>query len=332
MIRVRAPSRLHFGLLNPHEEPETMWPNALGEDVLPARHFGSVGLMVETPGAQLSATPAEAWSADGPLAQRTLAFARRFAATLPPEALAPQHFQIEQCPPEHAGLGTGTQLGLVVAQLLAHSAGANLDVVELARRVGRGQRSALGIHGFAQGGFLVEGGKVAAQDLAPLLVRVPFPETWRLVLALPGAETGLHGARESQAFQLLASTPSHRERVGHLCRLVLLGMLPALAEHDWRTFSEALYDFNVRVGEMFRPVQGGTYAHPRIADLVTFLRRQGVPGVGQSSWGPTVFAVAPDADRAEVLALKVREYGGLTPDKVLCTRGCNQGAQLHSIG
>src|SRR5207302_1257090 len=125
-------------------------------------------------------------SAEGPLAERALAFARRFAATLPAGVLAPQRLRVEYASAEHAGLGTGTQLGLAVARLLATIAGQNdLDAVDLARRVGRGQRSALGIHGFAQGGFLVEGGKSAAADVAPLLVRVSFPETWQVVLTFP---------------------------------------------------------------------------------------------------------------------------------------------------
>ena len=49
------------------------------------------------------------------------------------------------------------------------------------------------------------------------------------------------------------------------CRLVLLGMLPALVERDFDSFGEALYDFNRRVGEMFRPWQGDLYAHPRVS-------------------------------------------------------------------
>src|SRR5206468_6735059 len=117
-------------------------------------------------------------------------------------------------------------------------------------------------------------------------------------------------------------------QVGQLCRLVLLGMLPALAERDWHGFGEALHDFNARVGEMFRSVQGGTYAYPFIADLVAFVRRQGIPGVGQSSWGPTVFAVTSDAEQAQRLSQQIRARFNLTPREVVCTRACNEGVQL----
>jgi predicted sugar kinase len=102
-------------------------------------------------------------------------------------------------------------------------------------------------------------------------------------------------------------------------------MLPALSESDCRAFGEALYDFNRRVGELFAPVQGGPYAHPLLAELVAYVRSQGVPGVGQSSWGPTTFAIVPE-DRANELAKSVRERFHLSDGEVIVTSACNTGA------
>src|SRR5262249_16740142 len=147
MIRVRAASRLHFGLFSlPAQEGSAYWPNALGEAVLPARRFGGVGLMVESPGLELTAEPAADWSAEGASAERALAFAGQFAGRL--RAAQPHRLVIVKAPPEHAGLGSGTQLGLAVGRALAAAHGLDIDAIELARRVGRGKRSALGIHGF----------------------------------------------------------------------------------------------------------------------------------------------------------------------------------------
>ncbi len=316
-------SRLHFGLFR--LSAEQCWPDAQGAEVLPARQFGGVGLMVEAPGVRVCRADAHAWSAAGPLAGRALAFADAFAASLPTDAvLPPQRLVIDQAPPEHAGLGVGTQLGLAVARLLAVRAGlAKLDAVELAQRVGRGLRSALGVHGFARGGFLVEAGK-RGPPLAPLVARLEFPEAWRLVLALPPGDAGLHGEREAAALARLPAVPL--AATDALCRLVLLGMLPALAEADTAAFGAALYDFNRRVGEWFAPVQGGVYAHGGTAAVVEFVRRQGVAGVGQSSWGPTVFAVLPDAARAEDLAARLRRRFGLEGGAVTVTRAANLGA------
>jgi beta-RFAP synthase len=318
MIRVTAPSRLHFGLLS-LPAPESHAP----------RHFGSVGLMVSQPGLALRIEPAEEWSAAGPLAERALAFGRRFADSFPPGAVGPHHLVIEHAPPEHTGLGTGTQLALAVARALAGSCGLDgLDAVALARRVGRGRRSALGIHGFARGGFLVEAGKRTEEAISPLVARADIPEPWRIVLVLPPWGPGLHGADEGRAFEQLGAGPAGPARTERLCRLVLLDMLPALAEHDLDTFGEAVYELNRRVGEMFRRVQGGTYAHPRVQELVEFVRRQGVAGVGQSSWGPGVFALTADLDWAVHLTGQIRRQFALQADEALVTTACNRGATV----
>ncbi len=324
-VRVRTPSRLHFGLLSlPSGDGQpTHWPDLDGADTLPARHFGGVGLMIEAPGIDLTVRPASSWSAEGPLADRALAFARQWAAQA--ENTGPCRITIAQAAPEHAGLGTGTQLGLAVARALALAAELDLDPVTLARRVGRGRRSALGIHGFALGGFLVEGGKGSGTAIAPLVARVDFPETWKILMLVPHGGEGLHGARENQVFGQLPR-PADLSASESLCRLVLLGMLPALGEGDLPAFSEALFDFNRRAGEWFRPWQKDQYTHSQTAAVVDFLRHLGVRGVGQSSWGPALFAVT-QPDRADFLVAQLCQRFGLSQDEIRVTRANNCGAR-----
>jgi beta-RFAP synthase len=322
MFRVAAPSRLHFGLI----QPAPVAP--------PARRFGGVGLMVERPGVCVAATAADAWSADGVLADRALAFALRFAESIrrerPDADLPPHRLVVEQAPPEHVGLGAGTQLGLAVARALAQSWGFVMDAPDLARRVGRGLRSALGVHGFARGGFLVECGKRGDEHLAPLAARLEFPPDWRLVLATPREPPGLHARAEREAFAHLAALRDAAPRTDALCRLVLLGMLPALAEADLDAFGESLHDYNARVGEAFAGVQGGVYSGPRVAECVEFLREEGVQGVGQTSWGPTVFAVVGDMERADDLRRRLADRFGLGPAEAWTTAACNSGSRSTS--
>jgi beta-RFAP synthase len=324
MIRVRTASRLHFGPLN--LVPATLASSGAS----PARWFGGVGMMVARPGVHLVARPAPHWAAAGPLADRALAFARRLSASFHEASIPPHDLQIEASAPEHSGLGTGTQLGLAVARAVTHGSGLDSRTVpELARLVGRGQRSGLGVHGFAVGGFLVEGGKRDPTALAPLIARMEFPSDWRLVLILGCGEPGVHGATEETAFERLGADAVEEHWAGQLCRLVLLGMLPALAEKDEIAFGEALYEFNRRVGEAFAPVQGGIYASPRIAHLVGELRKHGIRGVGQSSWGPTAFAVVADEDRARRLADFLCREHGLEAPSVVVTGPANQGAAVQ---
>jgi beta-RFAP synthase len=321
-VRISTPSRLHFGLLSLPSGP-AHWPDVDGRQVVPARHFGGVGLMIERPGVHLSIEPATRWSAHGCLAQRALAYAQRFGENVADRATTfPCRIVVECCAPEHAGLGTGTQLGLAVAAALSEVWGLeNMPAAELARRVGRGTRSALGIRGFEQGGFLVEGGKSPASDVAPLLVRVAFPQQWRIIVILPPGQ-GMHGACERTAFEHLAAEPGQRQQTEALCRLVLLGMLPALAEGDLAAFSESLYDFNRRAGELFRPVQCGRYSHPQTAQIVDYLRHQGIAGVGQSSWGPAIFAVV-ERESAAQLALRLASDLGVDPGAVVVSQAAN---------
>ncbi len=326
MIRVTTGSRLHFGLFHLPDDRGDAWANLDGEPTLPARRFGGVGLMIDRPSVQLSIQQATEWSAEGPSADRALAFARRLADRTPP-----CHITVEACPPEHRGLGSGTQLALAVARGVMAAAGLSPgSAVGLASRVGRGVRSALGIHGFDYGGFLVEAGQREPGQVAPLVVRVDFPESWRIVLIVPEWGPGLHGKLEQDAFaRLPAPSPAWTDS---LCRLVLLGMLPALAERDLTTFGEALFDFNARVGEAFAPVQGGRYAGERIRELVTFIRHWGVRGVGQSSWGPAVFGIAGHEAEAERLAEQIKHRFSLGAHEVMVTRARNEPANLVFSG
>jgi beta-RFAP synthase len=329
MIRVEAPSRLHFGLLSLPSLDGGSSP--CDAENLSTRRFGGVGLMIQQPGVRLTVQPASDWHADGPLAQRALAFARQFAQACPPESSSPQLLIVERCAPEHSGLGTGTQLGLAVARALAAAFGLPaLDPVQLARQVGRGRRSALGIHGFAQGGFLVEAGQRRPDAIAPLVARVTFPQEWRVVLVVPRNETGLHGLAERHAFEHLQA-PGSAPVTDALCRLIVLGLLPALVERELEAFGEALFEFNVRVGERFAPVQSGVYASPRLAEIVAFARREGIRGVGQSSWGPAVFAIVGDEEQAEVFVGRVQARFALQAPEVICTSACNHGATCDSL-
>ena len=60
-----------------------------------------------------------------------------------------------------------------------------------------------------------------------------------------------------------------------------------------------------------------------------WLRGRGVRGAGQSSWGPTAFAVVGDTDEAETLAAAARRrYGESVAAVVTCGR--NRGATCES--
>jgi beta-RFAP synthase len=286
--------------------------------------------MIARPGIRLTVAPGKVWRAQGPCSERALAFAQRFCTALRIDQVF--EVNVESCPREHSGLGTGTQLGLAVARGVAAASGyPDLTAPELALHVGRGLRSSLGIHGFDLGGFLVEGGKTTTERIAPLLCRLPFPTAWRILLLQPTHLQGVHGQGEHEAFARLSKTPPDLRHTEALCRLVLLGMLPALVEKNLETFAEALYDFNRRVGELFCTSQGGIYSHPHIDSLVSVFRQEGVRGVAQSSWGPAVFALFPSG----LSALEFRNFlaraHNIRTEEMTITKAAIGGAVTSSL-
>lgn len=285
-LLIRTPSRLHFGLLGwgPHCP----------------RQFGGVGLMIETPGIELTVEPAEDWQAEGRLADRALRVAERLVTA--GVDLLPARIVIHHAPDEHVGLGVGTQLSLGVARLLLLMAGHHEpSAATLAELCGRGLRSGVGLHGFARGGLIVDGGRRTDDGIPPLLAHLDFPPEWKVLVILPGPHGGLHGSAEVQAFAQLPPTPE--DVADRLCRLVLLGLLPAILERDLPTFGAALAELQERVGRCFAPAQGGIFARPELAAIIQGLEAEGLHGAGQSSWGPTLYAFSNESDgrRAQIL-------------------------------
>ncbi|AMV26978.1 hypothetical protein VT84_21430 [Gemmata sp. SH-PL17] len=294
MIRVVAPSRLHFGLFR---------VPVAGESEAGSRAFGGAGLMIEQPGVVVTVRPADSWQFEGPLASRAQVFAMRFMLALPEERRRPFQVLVERCPAEHTGLGVGTQLGLAIAKALAVATGGGDELLstDLAARIGRGERSAIGVHGFDQGGLLIDRGKLPGEGVSPLFGQLPLPSEWRVVLFTPAGAGHWHGASERQAFA--TAVPGDPEALRRLAETVLW---PAAQREDIDAFGEAVHEFNRKAGEPFSAAQGGEYASPDIAALIEDVRATGVRGVGQSSWGPTVFAITPDSDTALSLTLRFR--------------------------
>lgn len=326
MTRVCTGSRLHFGMLS-------LSKTQRADSAVPPRYWGGVGLMIQDPGFELLTNSAPTWLADNPLGERILQYATLFRENLPEKNHFEHacHFQLLRSAPEHQGFGTGTQLALAVARSLAEYASLpKKNASELARLVNRGSRSAIGIHGFDHGGFLVEGGKANSDRIAPLLSRVPFPDQWRIVLICRAGERGLHGLEETQTLQELSEEESS-DQPDRLCRLVLLGLLPALVEKDFLTFGEALYEFNHAIGEAFAEKQKGIYSHPGSAEIVSALRMQKIPGVGQSSWGPTLYAISESADQANFIREYLVNHFSLQENEIQVTRALNQGATVDDV-
>jgi beta-ribofuranosylaminobenzene 5'-phosphate synthase len=315
-IRVTAPSRLHFGLLS------------LGGT--PGRHFGGVGAMIEQPCVNLRVGSATAFDVAGHGSRRALEFAGKWRAFHGRE-LPTCRLELLATIPEHAGLGSGTQLALGVAAGLSAFCGlTKQSPQELAMSVGRGLRSAVGTYGFSFGGLIVEQGKLAGEAISPLDCRVDLPVQWRFVLVLPRGLSGLAGSDEATAFSALPPVP--QVATDKLVSEIHDSLVPAAATADFDRFAASLYRYGHLSGECFAARQGGPYNGPLLAALVARIRRLGYEGVGQSSWGPTICAACPSQSAAEKLVEQLAagsEFGVLDH---FISAPCNRGAQIEVYG
>jgi beta-ribofuranosylaminobenzene 5'-phosphate synthase len=291
-VEVVAPSRLHFGMFSfGHAD---------------TRQFGGAGAMVDRPGLKLRISPADQFTAHGPSTGRVQTIVERLACRWRASELPACRVEVVEAPAEHVGLGTGTQLALsLAAGLNAFRGGPPLEAHQLAALTGRAARSAIGTYGFLHGGFLVESGKRADEDLSPLEHRAPLPASWRFVLICLAGQHGLSGEAEQTAFRDLP--PVAPDTTRQLRHIVNDELVPAAAEGDFARFSRGVYRFGYRAGMCFSARQGGAFASPRIAQLVETVRGLGVEGVGQSSWGPTVFALLECDDSAKRFAAAINK-------------------------
>ncbi len=290
-VRVHAPARLHLGML----------------DVAGGgpRRFGGIGVAVDGPVFVVEAERAAAFGAEGPDAERALAFARRSAEGL--GLAGAVHVCVQEAIPAHHGLGSGTKLGLAVAAAVAALAGREVAPEQLAAASGRGARSAVGLWTFALGGLVVEGGvRAGSQAPSPLLVRRAMPAAWRCVLVVPDADPGISGHAEQAAFRRLEP---RREEAARVSQLVLTSLLPALVDGDLEEFGATLTSVQQLVGDAFSEVQGGRF-HPLAAPLVAALLDAGAAGAGQTSWGPAVYGLCGHAEAAATLAERMRALVG----------------------
>lgn len=292
VVHVTAPSRLHFGLFS------------FGQPV--GRQNGGVGVMVDRPAVRLRICASEELETSGALAERAMTFANRWADFCGTSGELPCRIEVLSAAPQHVGLGVGTQLGLsVAAGLNAFLRSSTSSPAELAMSVGRGLRSAVGTYGFARGGLIVDRGKLAGERIAPLDLSLPLPHQWRFVLIRPRAGSGLWGTDEQDAFDRLPPVP--REVTAELTEEVRQHMVPAAASGQFDLFSDSVHRFGRVAGTCFAKVQGGPYNGRWLSELVETIRSMGVAGVGQSSWGPTLFAVLPNEIEAMEFAKRMTE-------------------------
>ena len=321
LVVVEAPARLHLGLIDLH--------GGLG------RVDGGIGVTLMAPTLTLEAERSGTLTVSGGgegVQARVGDAARRVLDHLRVQSGAA--IEIRRSIPRHVGLGSGTQAALAAGAAVSRLYGAVLTTREIARIVGRGGTSGIGTAAFESGGFVLDGGhsfgpfgekrefrpSAASAGVAPAPVsaRLPFPEDWRIVLAIPHRGLTVGGEREVDLFREYCPVPI--EEVRQICHEVVMRLLPGVAGHDLELFARAV---NALQALGFKKAEVGLQ-EPVVRELITGLREAGAACAGLSSFGPTVYAVT-DGDPGEI----VRAAEALLADgggEIVVTHGRNYGA------
>jgi len=311
-VSVRAPARLHLGFLDMCGD--------LG------RKFGSLGLSITNVETSITASYADDIDIKGVFLERAENYAEQILS----------HFGIDggvglsihSAIPEHAGLGSGTQLSLAIASAIAHLYELpQYHASHLAAILHRGARSGIGIGTFVHGGFVVDGGRGKKTEVPPVITHLSFPEHWRIILVFDDEVEGINGAQERRAFNTLPTM--EKDISATLCRLTMMQALPAIVEQDCSQFGSAITEIQNIIGDYFSIAQGGRYTSPFLKSILDTMGNMGATGMGQSSWGPTGFAIFPNETIAFRALKKIRdEWKAQSRLRFVLSEGFNHQAEI----
>ena len=305
-VRVRAPARLHFGFQN--------------LSLVRERLYGGIGAAITEPAFDITVETADSITveaANGDVeAAEFRPIARQTVEMLDVPGLA---VTVHDSIPHHVGLGSGTQRALATFAGAVATYDRSRTVRDGAPGLGRGGRSGIGVAAFESGGFIVDGGhpvekftveppKEGDWRVPPVVARHPIPSHWRFVVIVPDVERGRHGPIEEAAMRSLIerASPAIAAEIASIC---LHRLLPAIADSDRGMAGQAITEIGRLNGAWYADLQGGVYREaigPIIRELA---QANALDGVGQSSWGPTVFGLTAtdhvtDARRAARRALE----------------------------
>ena len=315
-VTVTSSARLHMGFFDLN--------GTIG------RRFGSLGVSINTPCTQIEIARSkksiiEVIGSDS-VSENIEKIVKSFKIA---HQLA-QDFSIKinQAIPQHAGLGSGTQMALALGTGLNRLFNLGLTVPQIAAVTQRGSRSGIGIGTFEHGGLVIDGGRGNAEAPPPIIARHDFPQEWPILLILDKSEQGAHGEHELMAFDALPK--ASLETAQALAHGVLMQALPALAERDHAEFSRAIYKLQRATGEYFAPAQGGIFKSKSVTEILNYLYQNNVLCAGQSSWGPTGFAVFKDDLSANaMLTLLQQQFSKFNNISFQLVRSKNTGASIQ---
>ena len=318
-VRVRTGSRIHLGFRN-------LSP--------PRSHvYGSIGVSLATPRITLKAAKDTEISCEDPLVRK---FAKQAVDIVDVEGVS---IDVLETFPRHIGLGSGTQIALSTLLSVARVWEREIDIRAAAPALGRGKRSGIGVASFERGGFIIDRGHASDANrerlasgednsVPAVAMRHDIPTDWRFMLLIPDLPPGRSGEEETASLRTVL-TEADADIGARIRELVDDKLVPGLREGDLATFGQAMTEIDRLNGQWFVDEQDDIYRPPIGGLIERVLDSEIIVGAGQSSWGPTIYAVtaAGDAEEARVTGRNVLDQANITGD-VRIVSGNNHGAEV----
>lgn len=319
-ILIKAPARLHLGIID--------LSGSLG------RRYGSIGVAINNPCVEILAQKSD---------RIEVCYGENVECFSPARGIIRHILKkygieggvrvtIKRSIPSHVGLGSTTQISLSIAMSMAKLHGIQASTMEMARLLGRGKVSGIGTAAFERGGFIVDGGvDTKRRSIAPAIFHCAFPRSWFFVIATPDVTRGLTEKAEAKVFKNRKSK-AKADFAKNICHLLVMKMLPSLVEQNLEEFGSALTEIQKQVGAAFAPYQAGIFHSRATEEIIEFMLGSGAKGAGQSSWGPSAYAVIEGKKAALELKNELQNfmdsrYGGAA----FITDANNRGAAARIL-
>ena len=192
-LQITSFARLHFGFLDLNKENK--------------KSFGGLGLSINKFKTVINISKYHKLDIKGNETKRALGFVKKFCQK---NKIKPDFsINIICSTPQHVGLGSGTQLALAIGVGISKLNNLNINPLEIAKTMDRGNRSLIGTTSFIKGGFIIDKG--FNENKNPSFLSVNFPKKWRILLIKNNAK-GLHGIEERKSFEKLLKTRKKKKK------------------------------------------------------------------------------------------------------------------------